>query len=109
MKSKYLKLVPLILYPGAYILYLILYNNAQLKNVMNVDFRENIFFLLFIIYNIYVLFISVYNAIITSKDKYSPYEVAKINLTIKAWQIPAYIINFILGIFAFLVGPYCVQ
>jgi len=72
---------------------------------MNIDFRENIFFLLFIIYNIYVLFISIYNAIITSKDKYSPHEVAKMNLTIKAWQIPAYIINFILGILAFLSGP----
>ncbi len=39
----------------------------------------------------------IYNIVVTVKGKYTAYEAAKINLTVKAWQIPAYIFHFIMG------------
>ena len=104
--KKYLKLLPLILYPYMYLILFIIFliiNNISGGNAG----IENGFFIgiiLLIVYNIYVLCISVYNAVITAKNDCKASEAAKINLIIKGSQIPAYIFNFMVGILGILMS-----
>ena len=87
--KKYLKLLPLILYPYMYLILFIIFliiNNISGGNAG----IENGFFIgiiLLIVYNIYVLCISVYNAVITAKNNCKASEAAKINLIIKGSQM----------------------
>ncbi len=110
--KKYLKLLPLILYPYAYLIWFMLLiefsdmiDNFETKvndvfNGAEIDF----FGILFIAYNVYVVFIVIYNAVKTSGNKYTAYEVAKMNMVVKGWQIPAYIFHFLMGLVGMLMS-----
>lgn len=103
--KKYLKLLPLILYPYAYLIWLIAYFISF--EIFDDEFNDRIFdvfFVIFIVYNVYVGFITIYNAIMTSRDKYTAYEVAKMNMVVKGWQIPAYIFHFLMGMVGMLMS-----
>lgn len=97
--KKYIKLLPLIIYPYAYLIWLLLQFKAADAFGEFVGSKEYVilFEAMFIIFNVYVLFIVVYNIVVTIKGKYTAYEAAKMNLTVKAWQIPAYIFHFFMG------------
>lgn len=97
--KKYIKLIPLIIYPYAYLIWLIMMfiTDDTVEKLIGSDGYIILFDAIFIIFNIYVLVIMLYNLIVTIKGKYTAYEAAKMNLTIKAWQIPAYIFHFIMG------------
>ncbi|MDE6568055.1 MAG: hypothetical protein K2K70_10045 [Lachnospiraceae bacterium] len=84
------KLIPLILYPYAY--------------WINGTFFGNSMFLA-LIYNIYVLFITIYYPIFVIYNKIPAHDAAMINLLIKGLQIPAYLYHFILGIAGVAIGP----
>lgn len=98
--KKYLKLIPLILYPYAYLILLISMSIFQ-NTFRNATATENFSVALigvFTVYHIYVLFIAVYNSAAMAKKRYSAYEAAKMNLAVKCWQIPAYIFHYLLGL-----------
>lgn len=103
--KKYLKILPLILYPYAYLIWLVIYFFAF--GMLEEKYYETILdvlFVVFIVFNLYVGVITIYNAVITSRNRYTAYEVAKMNLAVKAWQIPAYIFHFIMGVLGLLMG-----
>lgn len=104
------KLIPLILYPYAYIILMILYiPMAYAAGLQNPD-KNGLFFAIIMlvaaIYNIYVIVISIYNAVITSKLQFSVTDAAKRNLIIKGCQIPAYIFHFILAFLGLLMSVF---
>ncbi len=105
--KKYIKLIPLIVYPYAYFVYIVLlamvgWLDETGSVPRNISF--DILTILSIIYNIYVLVISIYNTVMTARGKYSAYEASKMNLIVKACQVPAYIFHFIMGICGALLG-----
>ena len=78
------KLIPLILYPYAYIILMILYIPiAYAAGLQNPD-KNGLFFAIIMlvaaIYNIYVIVISIYNAVITSKLQFSVTDAAYYNV-----------------------------
>lgn len=89
---KYSKLIPLILYPYAYWLWVIC--------------EQGLFLVIAtLIYNIYVLFISIYHPISVVRKNVSTQDAARMNLLIKGLQIPAYLFHFLLGIAGIMLGP----
>lgn len=89
---KYGKLIPLILYPYAYWLWVIC--------------EQGLFLVIAtLIYNIYVLFISIYHPISVVRKNVSTQDAARMNLLIKGLQIPAYLFHFLLGIAGIMLGP----
>lgn len=99
--KKYLKMIPLIIYPYAYIIFLVLFNLAQIYGedpIFYSPFMDYVYTGIILLFNLYVIFIAIFNSVITSKGRYSAHEAAKMNLIIKALQIPAYVFHFILGV-----------
>ena len=95
---KYLKMIPVILYPYIYIF--ILGGFFAFMNVLSEDYY-NIALLglliIAVIYNLYSFIIVIVNAVQGAKGKMTAREAARMNLIIKGVQIPAYILHFILG------------
>lgn len=89
---KYGKLIPLILYPYAYWLWITCEQGLFLITAT-------------LIYNIYVLFISIYHPISVVRKNVSTQDAARMNLLIKGLQIPAYLFHFLLGIAGIMLGP----
>lgn len=98
--KKYLKLIPLILYPYAYLIGVAgLYIADEILPFFSVsNISEYLFWGVIILYNVYVLFIAVFNAVLTAGKRYTAYDGAKINLIVKGVQIPAYILHFLMGL-----------
>src|SRR5574344_2519601 len=95
--SKYLKMIPVMLYPYAYIIPLLTLFLTPAEN----DNMAKVYvfvFLYAIVLHIAVLALVIYNAIITANGKkYTAADGAKINMITKCVQIPAYIFHFCLG------------
>ena len=104
--KKYIAIIPLIVYPYAYILWIIgfLLSGLTLEEFIGIDAIMIIFAAIFIIYNVYILFIIIYNFIQAIRGKYSAYQLAKMNLLVKGLQIPAYIFHFIIGLIGFVMS-----
>ncbi len=100
--KKIMKLLPLILYPYAYLL---LFVFAMIDLPDELMILSDLWPILVLIYHIYVIVFVVYNVVSNVRKETNAYELAKTNLLIKGLQIPAYIINFLLGMsgMAFLV------
>ncbi|MBQ8514766.1 MAG: hypothetical protein IJ496_05155 [Ruminococcus sp.] len=98
--KKYLKLIPLMLYPYAYLIGMVgLYIADEVLSLFSVSvIPEYLFWGVIILYNVYVLFIAVFNAVLTAGKRYTAYDGAKINLIVKGVQIPAYILHFLMGL-----------
>lgn len=98
--KKYIKVLPLILYPYAYLIWLVVMYlvDDTLSARFDSDRVNNIQGIIFIVYQIWVLWIAISGAIIASKNDSSAWETAKINLVVKGCQIPAYIFHFIIGL-----------
>ena len=89
---KYGKLIPLVLYPYAYWLWIICEQEMPL-------------IIATLIYNIYVLVISIYYPVSVIRKKIPAHDAAKANLLIKGLQIPAYLFHFLMGIAGVAIGP----
>jgi hypothetical protein len=95
--SKYLKMIPVMLYPYAYLIPLLtlFLTPAEGDNMANVYVFV---FIYAIALHIVVLGLSIFNAIVTARStKYDCIIDAKINMITKCVQIPAYIFHFCLG------------
>lgn len=108
--KKYLKTIPLIIYPYAYLIFLLvmwMMNSCMQNDEMFGESNKSIWYItlgIIILYNLYVIFIAVYNAVVASKNGASAYQLAKMNLIVKGCQIPAYIFHFILGLLGFVMS-----
>ncbi len=98
--KKYLLMVPLMIFPYAYVVWLlsIFFTSSYMEQFFDQNGSESVVWLVVaLIYLIYVVFIVFYNCTVSARGKYTAYESAKINLFVKGIQIPAYIFHFILG------------
>lgn len=95
---KYLKMIPVIIYPYIYVVILAIflafmsalpsdYNDLALLGLMIVA----------VIYNLYSFIVVIVNAVQGARGKMTARQAARMNLIIKGVQIPAYIMHFILG------------
>lgn len=98
--KKYLKMLPLLLYPYIYMLALFGYFFLVMK--IDGSARMQSYGLLFllcfaVVCNLYVLIAVIVMLVRAVKGKYSAKELAKMNFLIKLIQVPAYLIHFLLG------------
>lgn len=100
--KKYLKTLPLLLYPYAYLIFLICVYSIQTfvkeGQTIDVEIIINLGIVAIVLYNLWVLILSLWSAIGGLKH-YTPTEAAKMNLAVKGWQIPAYLFHFLIGAF----------
>lgn len=97
--KKYLKILPLILYPYAYLLFLVFVffiGKLVSERSAAVDIFSAIGMTAAVLYNLWVLILVLWSAIGGLK-RYTPAEAAKMNLAVKALQIPAYLFHFLMG------------
>ena len=95
---KYLKMIPVILYPYIYVF--ILAGFLTFMSSLPEDYNDAAMLGLLIvavIYNLYSLVIVIVNAVQGARGKVTARQAARMNLIIKGIQIPAYIMHFILG------------
>lgn len=90
----YLKMLPLILYPYMYLVFLA----AVSLFADDSETAFNICAVLAAAYNILTIAEAIVYSVSTAKGKRRAYQAAKINLAVKALQIPAYTFHFLLGL-----------
>ena len=97
--KKYVLMIPLILFPYAYLIlfFLISMTSGIVDQWMDSQTSTNIWSVIVILYLLYILIITFYNLIVTVKGKYTAYEAAEINFLVKSLQVPAYIFHFAIG------------
>lgn len=98
--KKYLKILPLVLYPYAYLIFLYI---IQLPDEPMSDTVVCLLIIVAVVYNIGILTLSFWSAIGGLK-RYTHAEAAKMNLAVKCLQIPAYIFHFIIGVVGFVMS-----
>lgn len=95
---KYLKMIPVIIYPYIYVLILAIF--LLFAGILPEDYTDVALIGLLIvavIYNLYSFIIVIVNAVQAAKGIMTARQAARMNLIIKCVQIPAYIMHFILG------------
>ncbi len=95
---KYLKMIPVIIYPYIYVLILavfLLFVGVLPEDTTDISLL--VLLIIAVIYNLYSFVIVIVNAVQTAKGKLTAGQAARMNLIIKGIQIPAYIMHFILG------------
>lgn len=107
---KYLKMLPIIVYPYLYMLAILVvfvvaiiedsttqsYDYTMLAMVMSI--------LLALVITVLCLILSIFNSIRSGINVYGISAPVKLNLMIKCIQIPAYIINFVIGLIGLLMS-----
>lgn len=98
---KYLKMIPVIIYPYIYVLILavfFLFVDVLPEDTTDISLLVLLVLLIIaVIYNLYSFVIVIVNAVQTARGKLTAGQAARMNLIIKGIQIPAYIMHFILG------------
>ena len=95
---KYLKMIPVIIYPYIYVLILaVFFLFVGVLPEDTTDISLLVLLIIAVIYNLYSFVIVIVNAVQTAKGKLTAGQAARMNLIIKGIQIPAYIMHFILG------------
>lgn len=95
---KYLKMIPVIVYPYIYVLILaVFFLFAGVLPEDTTDISLLVLLIIAVIYNLYSFVIVIVNAVQTARGKRTARQAARMNLIIKGIQIPAYIGHFILG------------
>lgn len=104
--KKYLILIPVILYPYAYMIWLFLGILGIIGESITgigfnylLDFETSVTF-----YHILVVVIAVYSAITMAINTTNSKQASFLNALVKCVQIPAYTINFVLGVIGFFMG-----
>ncbi len=98
--KKYIRLLPVILYPYAYLIIMLIY----IPLFSEKEYAFNILLVVGIIYNLYSLIITIINAVQTARGRYTAHQAAKMNLVIKGVQIPAYMFHFLVGMVGALMS-----
>lgn len=105
--KKYLKILPLILFPYAYLIFLFFVSSIgkliKEGTTVEVEIFSKLGLIAVVLYNLWVLILSLWSAIGGLK-RYTPAEAVKMNLAVKGWQIPAYLFHFLLGAFGTLAS-----
>lgn len=104
--KKYLKILPLILYPYAYLFFLVfVYSVGRLdkEGAEWIGIYSDIGMIAAVLYNVWVLILSLWSAIGGLK-RYTPEQAAKMSRAVKLWQIPAYLFHFLLGALGLLMS-----
>ena len=95
---KYLKMIPVIIYPYIYVLILaVFFLFVGVLPEDTTDISLLVLLIIAVIYNLYSFVIVIVNAVQTARGKLTAGQAARMNLIIKGIQIPAYIMHFILG------------
>ena len=95
---KYLKMIPVIIYPYIYVLILaVFFLFVGVLPEDTTDISLLVLLIIAVIYNLYSFVIVIVNAVQTAREKLTAGQAARMNLIIKGIQIPAYIMHFILG------------
>ncbi len=127
-KWKYIQLLPIIVYPYAYIFYFLFFLSAFTKPEYISDSEQVVEFLRFfsdklsvisntnprlflflliavaVIINVLPLIIAIKNVVFGIKGKYTARQTAKMNLIVKLCQIPIYIFHFLMAILGLLMS-----
>lgn len=102
MKKKlkqYSRLIPLILYPYTYLIVLVIFFISNLD-----ENGISILYWLGIIYNIYVLCLSIYHSITVVRKQIPARDAASTNLLVKTLQIPSYIFHCLMLFIGMAMG-----
>lgn len=94
MKKKYMKLIPLILYPYMWLIMILLLVYVPWKS--NLTIAKLMMLITGVVWLVYSLVIAVVSSL--QQKAYTPGEAAFMNMLVKLLQIPAYLINLIVGI-----------
>ena len=96
---KYLKMIPVILYPYIYMFILAVFRAFMdaLPEDYNVIAVVGLLAVA-VIYNVYSFVIVTVNAVQGARGKMTAREAARMNLIIKTLQVPAYILHFMMGL-----------
>lgn len=104
--KKYIILLPVILYPYAYLIYIFVILFAGLGfsflGINSTDFLLNDYVIGF--YHILCLFVSIYSAITVVTKTNNCKQAGVLNLVLKCIQIPGYLINFVIGFIGLCMG-----
>lgn len=92
---KYLKAVPLMLYPYAYLIVILVSNLSKNMYAGSSGIAELV---IVIAYQILVLGYIIYSFLMVRLGNYTASDAAKLNLFVKGMQIPAYLFHFLLGL-----------
>lgn len=106
---QYSKLIPLILYPFAYLFFILIYIIISLAfpssgNEGNSDPIMTIMYWVAIIYNICMLCFCVYHTASIVNKQVPASDAAWMNLAVKGFQIPAYIFHFLMEFIGLAMG-----
>lgn len=95
--KKYLKILPLILFPYAYLIFFftIPYLPIEIQDIPNIQ-NVRLLDVLLILYDLWALILSLWS-VISGLKRYTPTEAAKMNFAVKGLQIPAYLFHFLMG------------
>ena len=102
--KKYLKMIPVMVYPYAYLPALIMLFSTPYEDA-KIDAVYDGIIIYAVLLHLLVLAISIFNSVVTAKGAYSTADAARINMVTKEAQIPAYAVHFILGCMGFLILP----
>ncbi|MCM1334467.1 MAG: hypothetical protein NC084_01220 [Bacteroides sp.] len=97
--KKYLKVLPMILYPYAYLIFFVFVYSVGRLDKEGADWigvYSEFGLIAAVLYNVWVLILALWSAIGGLK-RHTPADAAKMSLAVKGWQIPAYLFNFLLG------------
>ena len=102
--KKYIHLIPLIIYPYAYLIYFMVKFTVNDISTKMSDFMTNTLIITFIGFTLLALMCATLSIVYTLKGKYSVCDATKMNLIVKSIHIPAYIFHFIMFIYGVLIG-----
>ncbi len=99
--SKYIKNLPIFLYPYAYLILILgIILIGEYEDVIDLiphEIGSFVFWGIIFGFNIYCLIRSIINTVLAAKGKITLKDMAKLNMLIKLVHIPAYLFNFALG------------
>lgn len=104
---QYSKLIPLILYPFAYLFFILIYiiiTLAVSPSTNEGNWIMTIMYWIAIIYNICMLCFCIYHSASIVTKKIPASDAAWMNLAIKGFQIPSYIFHFVMGFIGAIMG-----
>lgn len=110
--KKYIGLIPGMLYPYAYMLFIvfigifILTSYAIYGEEMTDKLIDIVFVGVITGYHILVIIATIYSAVMITGKKYTAYEAAETNMLMKCIHIPAYVLHFIIGFVGALMGVF---
>lgn len=102
--KKYLKMIPVMVYPYAYLLVILIFGITLGAGDEVMRSSAGVLKYIAIIFNLYSLFIVIYNTALMATGKYTLRQSTNMNLIIKILHIPIHMFHFVLGVIGILMG-----